>query len=130
MSIDWMEKLARIAEEMNRIHAVPGAEMRYDVTADAIFWTDEYPANLAGRAWDFQCVKILLRYRTSVLTGQPDETFGPYWDRARQLFPNWAGFEPKRFVPTDEMIEFYDHHKDRDLRTENGWLARYRTERR
>ncbi len=116
MCTDWLEQYARIAAEMDRVRALPGAEIGYDVLSDAITWSDEYPSELAGRAEEFECIKILLRYRTSVLTGDPDESFRPYWDRAMGLFPNWAGFTPSRLVSSDELKKFHEHCKKRDMR--------------
>ena len=116
MTIDWLGQYARIAAEMDRIRALAGAEIGYDVLSDAITWSDEYPSDLAGRLEEFDCIKILLRYRTSVLMGDPDESFKPYWDRAMELFPNWAGFRPSRLVASDELKEFYEHSKKHDMR--------------
>jgi hypothetical protein len=96
MSINWFARLEHIADQMDGIHASPEAQIGYDVLSDAITWSDEYPRDLAGRMEDFECLKILLRYRTSVLTGDPDESLRYYWDRAMELFPNWAGFDPAR----------------------------------
>jgi hypothetical protein len=116
MAIDWLEQYERIAAEMDAVHESPNAEIGCDVLADAIVWSDEYPSDPASPMYDFQCIKILLRYRTSVLLGQPDETFRVYWDRARELFPHWAGFASSRLVSSDELKAFYEHCKKRDMR--------------
>ena len=116
MEIDWLGQFARVAAEMDNVQELPNAEIGYDVLADAITWSDEYPSNAAGRMYDFQCIKILLRYRTTVLLGNSDETFRMYWDHAKGLFPHWAGFAPSRFVPSDELKEFYEHRRKGDMR--------------
>jgi hypothetical protein len=116
MEINWLEQLARVAAEMDDVRALPNAEMSYDVLADAITWSDEYPSNAAGRMYEFQCIKLLLRYRTSFLLNNPDETFKMYWDRAKELFPNWAGFVGSRLAPSDELKQFYEYHKKCDMR--------------
>jgi hypothetical protein len=116
MTVDWFQQYVHIATEMNDVHALPGAEPGYDVLTDAIIWSDEYPSNVAGRMVDFDCLKLLFRYRTSILTGHPDETFRPYWDRAMELFPQWAGFASSRLVPSEELTKFYEHCRKRDMR--------------
>lgn len=116
MKINWLEQYGHIAAEMDAVHESPNAEIGYDVLADAIVWSDEYPSDPARPMYDFQCIKILLRYRTSLLLGEPDEAFKMYWGHARELFPHWAGFAPSRLVPSDELKAFYEHRKKGDMR--------------
>jgi hypothetical protein len=115
MTIDWLEQFASVAAEMNNVRELPNAKIDYDLLADAIIWSDEYPSNPTRPMYDFQCIKILLRYRTSLLLGTPDETFKVYWDRAKELFPNWAGFTFSRLVPNDDLKKFYEHHGKRGI---------------
>ena len=106
-----------VAAVMDRVRELPDAQIDYELLADAIVWSDEYPSpDEVEEMYEFQCIKILLRYRTSVLLGRPDDTFQPYWDHARRLFPNWAGFTPARLVPSDELKAFYERRSKRDLR--------------
>jgi len=113
MPIDYMAQLARIARVIDSVHVQHDAKRGYDILSDALTWSDEYPQTFGGRSEEFDCVRILLRYRTSVLTGDPDELLQPYWKRAKQLFPNWAGFEPSRRVPTDKLLQFYEIRRNR-----------------
>jgi hypothetical protein len=126
--MDYMQQLEGIAAEMNRIRATADPEMQYSIMSDAIVWSDEYPNDLTGRTEDFECIKILLRYRTSLLTGQPNESFRPYWERAIELFPNWAGFEPSRLAPSNEKTKFYEKRSERDMQNLNRILGRCATE--
>lgn len=112
----YLEALRRIADEMDRTRASPDAVVGYDVSADALVWADEYPSRPRGGLRQFDCVKLLLRYRTTLLLGDPDESFKPYWDLGIELFPNWAGFSPTRVNPTDELRELYEYHRKRGLR--------------
>jgi hypothetical protein len=114
--MNWLEQLANIAVEMDSVRLHTDAKLQYHVITDAIVWSDEYPDKLVGRTEQFECLKLVLRYRTTLLLGDPDLTFKPYWDRARELFPNWAGFNPKRLAPSDETTAFYLKRSDRDLR--------------
>ncbi len=116
MSIDYFEKLSIIAQEMDGLCPMARAKIGYNVLADGIVWSDEYPLNLAGRSEDFDCLRILWRYRTSALTEEPDEKWRPYWDHARSLFPNWAGFEPRRLLPSEAIKKLRERRCKHDLR--------------
>ena len=83
----------------------------YDVLADALVWSDEYPKDIPGRHHEFDCIKLLLRYRTTLLLGAPNDFFRPYWERGKELFPNWAGFCIARLTPTEELRKFYERRK-------------------
>lgn len=116
MDIDYFAHLERIAVEMDRTRVSPDAVIGYNVLADALFWSDEYPHDITGRIEQFDCVKLLLRYRTTLLLGSPDDLFRPYWERARELFPNWAGFSPARLIPSEELRSVYEHEEKRATR--------------
>jgi hypothetical protein len=116
VQIDWYERLANVANELDQTRIKTDAEVGYDVLSDGIVWSDEYPPNLVGRTEEFDCVRILLRYRTSVLTGSPDEYLRPYWEFARTQFPNWAGFDAERNSPSPEMQKFRERSERRDTR--------------
>ena len=126
-STDILAMFDEIAAEMDRVHAVPGAKIGYDLFADGLVWSDEYPADIGRRADKFNCIRCLLRFRTSILTGTPDERCRQYWDRAIELFPNWAGFTPSRLEPSDELTklyEIYGAHETRpyeELHGEDSW---------
>jgi len=116
MGIDYFENLDRIAGDMDQTRVLPDATVGYDVLSDALVWSDEYPRNMAGRLAEFDCVKLLLRYRTTLLLGKPDDTFKPYWDHARERFPNWAGFSSTRLTATEELRAQYEHDRKSAMR--------------
>jgi hypothetical protein len=111
MHIDYFAELDRIANEMDQTRILPDATVSYDVLADALAWSDEYPRNIGGRLAEFDCVKLLLRYRTTLLLGKPDDFFKPYWDHARERFPSWAGFGSTRLTTTEELRTQYEHDR-------------------
>ena len=117
MTIDYFERLSRIAGEMNRTRVSPTAQVHYDLLADALVWSDELPCEISGRRGEFDCIKLLWRYRTTMLLGKPDNSFRPYWVRARAIFPNWAGFHFSRLKATEELVEFYRREHDRGIRS-------------
>jgi len=111
MVIDYFDSLDRIAREMDRTRVAPDATVGYDVLSDALVWSDEYPRDIAGRLAEFDCVKLLLRYRTTLLLGKPNDSLRPYWDHGRRRFPNWAGFCPERLTATEELRAQYEHDR-------------------
>lgn len=112
----FLSQLEFIGADMDQTRALPDATVGYDVLSDALIWSDEYPASMPHRMADFQCVRLLLRYRTTLLLNRPDETLKPYWNKGRTQFPNWAGFHPDRLMPTDELRKFFDHQRERQMR--------------
>ncbi len=121
MTIDYFKRLARIAADMDQAQFSPIAEIGYDAFADALVWSDEYPRGITASVPEFDCVKLVLRYRTTVLLGKPDDFFKPYWDRAKELFPNWAGFHPSRLKATDELVRLYEDYSAEALRGLERW---------
>jgi hypothetical protein len=96
MSNEIEEQLARIASVMNSLRATSEAQISYDVASDALVWTDELPRPGLFRVRELWCLRPVLRYRTSVILGKPDEQYRAIWEAARKLFPDWAGFELQR----------------------------------
>jgi hypothetical protein len=111
-----LRELDGLTAELDNVRLLPGATMGYDLIADAIVWSDEYPSSPARPMAEYQCLKAVLRYRTSLLTEIPDERCRRYWEHAKALFPNWAGFTPSRRVPSDELKRFYEHRAKWDRR--------------
>jgi hypothetical protein len=104
-----------IASEMERTNVNPEAIITYDLFADALAWSDEYPNNYLNNPNahfdEMSSIRVLFRYRTTILLGTPDEILRPYWDQALLLFPNWAGFNPERLKPKQELVNFYECNK-------------------
>jgi hypothetical protein len=115
LKIDWLPHFERLAPKMDRVRARPNAKRSYHLFADAIVWSDEYPDS-PGRMSEFDCLKLLFRYRTTVLLGEPDLMLKPYWERALELFPNWAGFSPERLVAPAGFKEFLEQRGARAMR--------------
>jgi hypothetical protein len=105
------ESFEDIASEMDHTNVNPEAVLQFDLFADALLWSDEYPPPRKDRLGDITCVRVLLRYRTTFLLGNPDQRLKPYWDQALLMFPNWAGFTPHRMKPTEELRNFYEKQK-------------------
>ncbi len=116
MNIDYFENLDRIASDMNQAQVVSDATVGYDVLSDALVWSDEYPHNITGRLDEFDCVKLLLRYRTTLLFGEPDADLKPYWEYAKERFPNWAGFCLVRSTRTEKLWTHYERDRKSAMR--------------
>jgi len=82
--------------------------MRYDLMSDAIVWEDEIPTLFIG---DSLVIRLLFRYRTTVLLGNPDRELECYWRHGQSLFPEWPGFNPSRNRPSQELLKFLENAK-------------------
>jgi hypothetical protein len=91
-----LARLALIAEFMQALRPSPEATLSYDQFSDALVWSDEWPAVAMVRVPECWCLRPVFRYRSSLVLGAPDITCETYWNEALRLFPQWAGFEPRR----------------------------------
>lgn len=91
--------LEEIQTLLNSVVPRQNAAMRFHGGWDAVVWSDEVPSSL----WDNQYLIYLLRYRTSVLLGEPMDAVRPLWEEAQQMFSSWAGFAWERCTPDDRM---------------------------
>jgi hypothetical protein len=93
-------KLREIAACLQVLRPSPGAVLSYELLSDALVWSDEIPELEGARAdRPFWPLRYVLRYRTSLILGAPEEQFREYWDAAQRLFPDWPGFDPRRQAP-------------------------------
>jgi hypothetical protein len=115
------ESFQLMASDMNQMHFDPGAILKYDLLADGLVWSDECPSIPRGLFDEYSCIRILLRYRTTILLGTPDENLKPYWDQALMIFPHWVGFRSERLKSTDDLISFYTSSKSEGDKCIGRW---------
>ena len=70
---------------------------------DGIVWSDEIPSDLSD---DVDMIRFLLRHRTCQIMVQ-DSEFIEWWERGKQLFPQWIGFMHTRCTPSNQLQEIY-----------------------
>lgn len=122
-----VESFTDIASDMDRTRVDPKAILQYDLLADALVWSDEFPAQSKCPPVELGSIRVLLKYRTSVILQSPDERLKPYWEQALLMFPHWAGFIPERSEPSLELVEFYKSHRktgDNTIERLNVFLRR------
>jgi len=103
-----IDRLSDAAPKIRECRFDARSGMRYDLMSDAILWEDEIPTPFSG---DSRVIRLLLRYRTTVLLGNPDRELECYWLHGRSLFPEWPGFNPSRNTPSQELSEFLENAK-------------------
>ena len=94
-----------MAAKMNALETDRGGEPRYHFMADALYWTDEIPSELDEFSED--CLRLVLRYRTSLIQGCPAEKWREYWEEAKRQFPSWIGFTENRCQGDARILENY-----------------------
>src|SRR4051794_30193232 len=97
-----MDELAIFAPKLDRLAVDPQARMGYDYFAGGVVWSDEHPEwefveeNGVHRIVGQGTFRALLNHRHALILGEPAERFGELWEKAKQLCPNWPGFQPAR----------------------------------
>lgn len=87
--------------------------INYHLLADAIYWHDEIPVGID--AYSENCLRLVLRYRTTLILGSPDAQWEPYWNEAKRQFPRWIGFSRKRCRADRDVIAYYYAISEKNL---------------
>ena len=103
--------LHEVAFAANSCPADPHASFKYDLMGDSIIWTDELPDASTIRYSKSTILRVLQRYRTTLMLGTPDVTLERYWDLGKKLFPNWPGFHSSRLQASPELVAHYEQHQ-------------------
>jgi len=99
--------LKSIAPQLNHLKVDDRATIGYDLFADALVWSDEYPEAMDEDVQSYQCLRIVLRYRTAGLLGEHEDALEVYWNAAKELFPDWPGFRRERCTRSAELQQEY-----------------------
>lgn len=103
--MDELDQLRQLGPMMEGLRINRSATLHYHVMADALLWSDEIPGKIDPEADD--ALRCLLRYRTSLILGKPEEEWRHFWDAGRVAFPNWIGFLSERSTPNQKLTNFY-----------------------
>lgn len=97
--------LAKAAPILNRKRGwwIP-LPLAADVLGGCLFRRDEV---VISDSEVISALRPVLRYRTTLSRGAPDETLTAYWDAAKLLFPGWVGFRPSRLRWTRRSAAAY-----------------------
>ncbi len=102
---DCLDKLAQVANEMNRLAKSSDAIIHYDLLAGALWWSDERPSFSDCELHSY--LRPVFRYRTTLILDTTEDSYTPLWEASRDLFPFWPGFAPERCSPNEELAQWY-----------------------
>ena len=115
LPFDEIEKeYESIAMQMNIQRRSRFAYLQYHLLAVALFWTDEMPEGISETGED--ALRFVLRYRTSLMLGNPQSEFESLWTAARRTFPHWVGFSTDRCEPSEQLKSRYLRLRRRSMR--------------
>jgi len=97
---EFENEIRRLAPLLNELEKSDQATFEYQGVSDALVWSDELPENPISYE---MAIRYLLQYRTSVIAGEPIEQIAPYWEMAKEAFPNWPGFSAERCQPSESL---------------------------
>jgi len=94
------ERCSQLAAELNNAKVQGNATCTVDLFAGGFAFSDEIPAGFGVQSEMLSGMLALLRYlwcyRTSLIEGKPRTELLPYWELAKRVAPNWAGFSVDR----------------------------------
>lgn len=119
--VEFSNQLGQIAARMNALIKSSEAAIHHDLLAGALWWSDERPAfDEPEHHW---CLRPILRYRTSLILGVPDERYESAWEAAKQLFPAWPGFAEEHANLTISLPRSTERSIDTDFFRSGWWIS-------
>lgn len=109
MKEQLLAEIVAIAKQMNSLPKSSEATVSYDLLADGLWWSDERIPHSGSS----DSLRVLLRYRTSLIIGEPEDRYLTFWSAAKQAFPNWPGFDPERCGADEGLATIY--HKSKKI---------------
>lgn len=89
-------KLRTLAPRLNQLTFLQDAGCFYEMLSGGLVWMDEIPDVSTLPVGTFEGLRGVIRYRTTLILGEPDEGYHALWLEAQKLFPNWPGFAADR----------------------------------
>lgn len=114
---DIIEKMKIFAPWLDRLQFDPHSRVSIDLFAGGLVWSDERPdlEAVVEAGFSLACLRPLLRYRTLLILGRPEERFRQYWDEGQRLFPHWPGFLAER--RETKWAETYETLNEKGIRS-------------
>jgi hypothetical protein len=118
-------ELQEIAPVLQGLRKEPDARINYDLFADALIWSDEFPRaeEYVRRAINPSCMRGILNFRTSLILEHPREKFRAAWEEAKRLFPDWPGFSPER--QSSGLKDVFSSLRDKAMRSWEEFEAKF-----
>jgi len=70
-----LTKLRTLAPKLNQLVLLPDAEYFYEMLSGGLVWEDEIPDLSTLPARSFEGLRGVIRYRTTLILGEPDEQY-------------------------------------------------------
>jgi hypothetical protein len=106
----FVKGLRSLASDLDSITVATSDRYHYDAITESIRWEDELPQSYGRGGERLAALRVIFRYRASLILGEPQAEWERYWQLARELFPRWIGFDATRLNPSPEVREFLRAH--------------------
>jgi hypothetical protein len=107
--MNFEDYLDNLASKLRTLKRDISAKVFYDLMSGALVWTDEKVTGLTVE--EIGCLRAVFRFRTGIITNEPDERFRVLWDKLRAKYPDWIGFDPSRCQINEDLSKLYHRHK-------------------
>lgn len=108
---DLHTAISPLTDRLNCLEKRNDSIPQYEGLSDSLLWPDETPLVPLDHDSELPIFRCLLRYRTSVIVGEPLILLKPYWELAIQLFPGWPGFSPERCQHSHALKSLFERQK-------------------
>jgi hypothetical protein len=103
--IDFQDHLDGLIVKLRTLKRDNSAEAFYDLMSGSLVWSDEKASPLTRE--EMGCMRTVFHFRSSVIIGKPAEETRSLWDKLRDKYPDWIGFDPSRCQPSENLSSLY-----------------------
>ena len=107
-----MSDFTQVAPYLDQLAQDANANLRYDLFADALVWSDELKLDENDDVLfdHIGTIRAIWQYRSTLILGTPCQRFEAAWQEAQRLCPNWPVFLPQRRDPS--LARTYVHSRE------------------
>jgi hypothetical protein len=120
--MDLIDHLKLLGPRLPTVKGQPTADIFYEAMTGGLVWTDETICLKGATVEEIGCLRILWRYRTSLILQNPDSHCEALWNQARRDYPEWIGFDSARCTPDEELVALYEKQSKKTARALNTLL--------
>jgi len=103
------DPLDTLIEKLRALKREAASQPIYEIMSGSLVWPGEIPSGLTMD--EMTLMKIILHYRTSLISNALVSIDQDLWDKFRAKYPDWIGFDSSRCQANERLSKLYHHHR-------------------